>query len=83
MVNRMVLGKIIKERRKENKLTQNQLAEKVYLSRSYIADVEQGRYNPSLETFVSIANVLHINLNVLLSKTEIQDKWRKETCYGY
>ena len=72
MVNKMVLGKIIKEKRKEYKLTQNQLAEKVYLSRSYIADIEQGRYNPSLETFVAIANVLHINLNELLLNTEIQ-----------
>lgn len=74
MVDKVILGKIIKEKRKEFKLTQNQLAEKVYLSRSYIADVENGRYNPSLDTFVSIANVLQLNLNELLLNTDIQGK---------
>lgn len=74
MVNKENLGKIIKQKRREQKLTQKQLSEKAGLSRSYLADIENGRYAPSLETLVSIANILNLNLNEILLNTEIQDK---------
>ena len=66
------IGEIISEHRNEMKLTQLQLAEKSGLSRSYIGDIEAGRYAPSVRSLVSIASVLSIDLNFLLEMTEIQ-----------
>lgn len=59
----------IKEKRKEKQMTQNDLAEKTELSRTYIADVERARYMPSVESLRNIANILEIDLGIL---TEMQ-----------
>ena len=67
-----IIGDIISQHRNEMKLTQLQLAEQSALSRSYIADIEAGRYAPSVKSLVSIANVLNLDLNFLLQMTEIQ-----------
>lgn len=61
-----IIGDIISQHRNEMKLTQRELADKSALSRSYIADIEAGRYSPSVKSLVSIANVLKLDLNFLL-----------------
>ena len=66
------IGEIISQHRNDMKLTQLQLADRSTLSRSYISDIEAGRYAPSVKSLVSIANVLNIDLNFLLEMTEIQ-----------
>lgn len=60
----MNLGERIRFYRKENSLTQQALAKKANISRSYLADVEKNRYNPSLETLDKIIMALG------LTKTE-------------
>ncbi|MBZ9633145.1 helix-turn-helix domain-containing protein [Clostridium sp. FP1] len=67
-----IIGDIISKHRNEIGLTQLQLADKSNLSRSYVSDIEAGRYAPSVKSLVSIANVLSIDLNFLLKMTEIQ-----------
>ncbi|MCI1152552.1 helix-turn-helix transcriptional regulator [Enterococcus faecium] len=49
------------------KMTQNDLAIKANISRSYLADVEGNRYNPSIETLDSIARALDVQIGTLLS----------------
>ena len=51
-------GTILKDRRKELKLTQKNLAEKIGKERSYIAYIEQGKTDMQLSTFFSISNAL-------------------------
>lgn len=63
----MSIGKNIKMHRKESNLTQKRLAEKANISRSYLADVENDRYNPSLEVLSSIANSLNLKISDLLN----------------
>ena len=53
-------GTILKERRKELKLTQKKLAEKIGKERSYIAYIEQGKTDMQLSTFFSISNALEL-----------------------
>lgn len=68
----MSIGQKIKSFRKENNLTQKELAKKSNISRSYLADIENDRYNASLDTLKSIANALEVNISDLiedLSKT--------------
>lgn len=62
----MSIGLNIKKWRKERGLTQVQLAEKTNLSRSYVADIERNRYNPSVETLEAISKVLNVKISELV-----------------
>ena len=48
-------GKIIEQARKEAKMTQSELAEKVGSNKSYISRIENGRTEPKVSTFYRIA----------------------------
>ena len=65
---KMSIGKNIKQYRKDKKLTQLELAKKSNISRSYLGDIENDRYNPSIETLNSIAKSLGIEPSLLLGK---------------
>lgn len=52
------IGKRIQKRRKELKLTQEDVGYKVGISRAYMGYIEQGRSAPSLEVLEKIAKVL-------------------------
>lgn len=66
----MSIGENIKRIRKEKGLTQKELADKCNLSRSYLADVERDRYNPSLDTLMVIAKNLDVKVSTLLGENE-------------
>ncbi|MDP2667245.1 MAG: helix-turn-helix transcriptional regulator, partial [Nitrosopumilaceae archaeon] len=51
------LGKRIQKIRKRIGFTQEELAEKVGISRAYMGYIEQGRYSASLEVIEKIAKI--------------------------
>ncbi|MDR2146003.1 MAG: helix-turn-helix transcriptional regulator [Tannerella sp.] len=55
---------ILKDRRKELKMTQQQLADKVGKDRSYIAHIERGQTDMQLSSFVSISNALGLGFSL-------------------
>lgn len=57
-----VLGKKIQRRRKQMDFTQEDLADKVGISRAYMGYIEQGRNVPSLEIVEKIARVLKTSI---------------------
>lgn len=59
------LGKKLKRARSQVDMTQEDLADKVGLSRAYIGFIEQGRNVPSIETLQKIANALKVKLSDL------------------
>lgn len=61
------IGRRIQDVRKARGLTQTELAQMVDLSTKYISNVECGFKTPKLNTFVSIANALQCDANLLLS----------------
>lgn len=65
-INPKEIGARIKEVRKSRKLTQKEAAELSNISRSYYADVENGRYSPSTDTLMNISNALGISTLYLL-----------------
>lgn len=69
----MSIGENIKKTRKKQELTQKSLAERANISRSYLADVENGRYNPSIDVLNKIAKALGITGQQLL-KDNIDEK---------
>ena len=56
------LGKKIQRIRKGTGLTQEQVAEKIGISRAYMGYIEQGRYSASLEVLEKIAKVLKVKM---------------------
>lgn len=57
-------GEMIKEKRKEKHLTQQQLADQIGKERAYIAKIEQGKTDLQISNFVQIINALGLTLQV-------------------
>lgn len=56
-------GVILRDRRKELKMTQGELAEKIGTARSYIARIERGETDMQLSSFLRIARALKIEFS--------------------
>ncbi len=65
-MNYELLGRKIRQQRKEKKYTLEQLAEKLNVSTTFIGQIERAKGIPSLETLVKIANILEISTDSLL-----------------
>lgn len=61
----------VKRWRNHRGLTQEELAERADLHRTYISDVERGARNLSLESIDKLARALGISLPILFSPTEL------------
>ena len=57
-------GQIIEQARKEAKMTQTELAEKLGSSKSYISRVETGRTEPKISTFYRIVSALELSVEL-------------------
>lgn len=60
-------GKAIRRRRRELDLSQEELAERADLHRTYISNIERGELNPSLETMEKLVKALDISFTALFS----------------
>ena len=60
-------GVILPDRRKELKMTQQQLADKVGTARSYIAKVERGNTDIQVSSFMRILSALNIRIEFRMS----------------
>lgn len=58
----------LKRSRQKKNLTQAEVADRAGISRSYYADLETERYNPTLETLVKLAPILDLSLDDLAKK---------------
>ena len=61
-----MIGDNIRDVRRSRGMTQAELAEASGLSRSYLADAEQGRYSPSVKTLQVIASALGVPTSALI-----------------
>ena len=67
----MTFGEIIKKLRTDNGLTQDELAEKIYVTRTAISKWESGRGFPNIESLKAISKYFSVSLDELLSGEEI------------
>ena len=65
----MNFGPKLRELRKNHKLTQQQLAERVGVSKSVISYYESGDRYPSYDVLVKIARIFHTSTDFLLDIT--------------
>ena len=68
-MNQLALGNRIRKERKKLNLTQEQLAEKMDVSATYIGFVERGERTITLGKLTCLANVLGVSVDYLLADT--------------
>ena len=78
----MEFSEKIQELRNKNKLTQEQLAEKLYVSRTAVSKWESGKGYPSIDSLKYISKTFNISIDELLSIEEIIDIGKKENTYN-
>lgn len=62
----MKIGNRLKKIRKELGYTQTELAEKANMSRTYLADIEGNRYNPSLDVVKTLSEILGVSISDII-----------------
>ena len=67
----LALGNAIRERRRERKLTQEELAEKAGMDRSYLGQVERGENSVALHPLVEIAKALDTTVADLMAAASL------------
>ncbi|QUB75852.1 MULTISPECIES: helix-turn-helix transcriptional regulator [Prevotella] len=59
-------AELLKEQRKQQKMTQQQLADKIGKKREYISNIERGNSDMQLSTFMQIANALGLRFALVV-----------------
>jgi transcriptional regulator with XRE-family HTH domain len=67
----MEFNEKLQELRKQKELTQEELAEQLYVSRTAISKWESGRGYPSIDSLKAIARCFSVTVDELLSSDEI------------
>lgn len=62
------LGAVLRAERKVQGLSQEALADRADIDRSYMGGIERGEHNLAIINFLKIANALGIKASVLLEK---------------
>lgn len=61
-INKKLIAKVIQEARRNAKMTQYELAEKIGISEKHLSKIETGKNYPALDTFLKILSVLGLTL---------------------
>jgi y4mF family transcriptional regulator len=69
-----IVGERIKKRRTELGWTQDQLAQKAGISKSFLSDLENGKRSVSADNLLDIARVLSLSLDYLMKGEETEPK---------
>ena len=77
MDNKKLLGKRIKELRKNRNLTQEKLAEMIDIETCSLSAIESGRYYPAFPTIEKIASSLNYDLNIFFDYKHLKTKEEK------
>jgi transcriptional regulator with XRE-family HTH domain len=66
----VLFGEVLREARREKKLSQEALADTASLHRTYVGQVERGVKSPTLGAMKRLAMALGVELHVLISAAE-------------
>lgn len=81
----MEIGKQIKKYRSEQGLSQDELADKVYVTRQTISNWENNRNYPDIRSLVLLSNVFDISLDILIKGDleQMKDEIKTEDIYKF
>ena len=77
-MNQEKIGKFIAECRRQRKMTQSELGEKLGVTEKSISNWENGRNMPDLSLFKPLCEELNISLNDLMSGEKVKEKDYRE-----
>jgi XRE family transcriptional regulator, regulator of sulfur utilization len=63
-------GAVVRQLRESHRLSQEQLAERADLNRSYLGEIERGIAMPSLATLIKLSHALEVAPSSLLARYE-------------
>lgn len=76
----MGIDHVLKEKRKEYQLTQEQLAEKIYVTNKTVSNWETGKTTPDIDSLIRLANLFDLSLdNLLLEGSDVVKNIKKQT----
>ena len=70
----MKFGEKLKQLRKDNNLTQEDLANKLYVTRTAVSKWETDKALPSIESMKLISELFHVSIDELISDSDIETK---------
>jgi transcriptional regulator with XRE-family HTH domain len=73
-----IFGKVLRELREGNKISQEKLAEYCDLDRTYISLLERGLRQPTITTIFKIAKALKTTPTKIIEKIELQSSKKIE-----
>jgi len=79
----MKISQILKEKRKEYQLTQEQLAEKIFVSTKTVSNWETEKTTPDIQNLILLSKLFDISLdNLLLEGSDIVETLNKDVKKG-
>ncbi len=70
---RVRFGAAVRKRRRELGLSQEELAARAELHRTYLADIERGSRNVALQNIEKIAQALRVSIPTLFTDCEVEE----------
>lgn len=70
----MTFGQKLKKLRGENNLTQEQLADRIFVTRTAISKWETGNGYPSIDSLKALSNLFGISIDELISDADVENK---------
>lgn len=70
----MTFGEKLKKLRNENELTQEQLAEKIFVTRTAVSKWETNDGYPSIDSLKAISNLFNVSIDELISDADMENK---------
>lgn len=67
-------GRVVKQLREEHRYSQEALADRASLNRTYLGEVERGVAIPSLATITKIATAFNLSASELIARSERQQQ---------
>lgn len=70
----MTFGEKLKKLRSDHQLTQDELAEKIYVTRTAISKWETDKGYPSIDSLKQLSNLFEVSIDELISDSDIENK---------
>ena len=70
-VDKLYVGRVIRQKRKDLGLKQSELAEMVGISEKHLSKIETGKNYPALDNFFKMTEILKLSLKILYLKVLI------------
>lgn len=70
----MTFGSKLKKLRQDNHLTQDELAEKIYVTRTAISKWETDKGYPNIDSLKTLAGLFQISIDELISDADVENK---------